>query len=407
MSQMTTRRRGLRVAIIAAITAFPVVIFSPAQALPAIDQQGAVTAKTWSGSTPRPTKTMSPTNVDTLNSAINSALESTGELTPGAWVGIWDPQKGVHVGGYGFRALPNRKATVGTHNFIGSVTKTVTATAVLQQIAAGTFSLSDTVKELDPKLAKRFPAIAAITVNQLLSMSSGIPDYANEPAGVLPLIAENSNRSFTRNQLIAIGLAANEILPPGSPGYSTTNYIILGQLLKATTGKSPESLINLVFEQAGMNQSRLTAPGVPRPALASRGYVGPQGSAEFQLFGVSSIAPLTDVSSWNLSWGREGGGAYSTIKDLGRWGELSLGTALLPEKMGNERVTQLLLKPEGTYGWGLFNLGGGWIGHTGQVVGWESSIKQNPKTGAVVAIMVNSTSGLGDIESAVNEFLGL
>ena len=58
-----------------------------------------------------------------------------------------------------------------------SVTKTFTATAVLQQVAAGTLSLDDTIGDVLPDLAEELSEIADITVEQLLAMESGIPEY--------------------------------------------------------------------------------------------------------------------------------------------------------------------------------------------------------------------------------------
>jgi len=354
---------------------------------------------------PLPTEPMSTSDAKRLDAAVTKALAASDEQTPGAWVGVWSPTLGVRVKAYGDASASGRTARVRDHNFIGSVTKTVTATAVLQQVATGRMTLTDTVAEVDPVLAARFPAIAGITVDQLLGMRSGLPDYANEPAGVLRLITADPRRSFTPRQLIESGLAASTISPPGTPGYSTTNYIILGELLKKVTGRSPSAVLNGVFRQAGMTQSALPGPGRPAPRPRSNGYIGPSSAAELAGLGGPAIPAGTDVTDWNLSWGRAGGGAYSTVRDLGRWGSLGLGTALLPKRLGDRRIAAASQNPLG-YGLGLFVEPGGWISHTGQVIGWESSVEQNTRTGEVVVVMVNSTSGLTDITTAVETFLG-
>ncbi len=288
---------------------------------------------------------------------------------------------------------------------MGPITKTVTAVAVLQQVAQGTMRLSDTVADIDAALARKFPAIANLTIDQLLGMRSGLPDYANEPQGVLRLLAADPNRRFTSAQLIEVGLAANQVQPPGTPGYSTTNYIILGELLATVTGRTPAQVINGVFTEAGMTQSALPRPGQGAPRPRSHGYIGEESAAELTALGASAGLAGTDVTSWNLSWGRAGGGAYTTVEDLGRWGALGLGTALLPNKLGDQRISVARQNPLG-YGWGIFVDAAGWISHTGQVVGWEASVKQNLKTGEVIVVMVNSTSGLGEIIEAVDKALG-
>lgn len=357
-----------------------------------------------------PARTTSPMNeedVAAVDAAVAKALDESADETPGAWVGIWSPSKGFYVQAYGEAILPDTAASVADHSYIGSLTKTVTATAVLQQVAAGRMSLSDTVADLDPMLAQTFPPVAGITVEQLLGMTSGLPDYANEAKGVVGMVAQDPTRAFEAEDLIRIGLAANTMSPPGTPGYSTTNYIILGEILKAVTGQDPEDLINAVFAEAGMTQSKLnTPPDQDRPSPVNHGYAGALGASEIEAFGGPAMAGDTDVTEWRLDWGRAGGGAYSTIEDLGRWGSLGLGTALLPQQLGELRLSSTHdTGAAGLYGLGIQDLGKGWFGHSGQVIGWEAFVAQNVETGAVVAVMVNSTSGLGDVESAVWDFV--
>jgi D-alanyl-D-alanine carboxypeptidase len=350
---------------------------------------------------------MSAADSAAVDAAVTSALNGSIDATPGAWVGIWDPDTGWYVQAYGNAALPSTAASSADHNFIGSLTKTVTATAVLQQVAAGTIALSDTVADLNPALAAEFPPIADITVEQLVGMTSGLPDYANEPKGVIGMVATDPTTQFSPEDLIRTGLAANEISPPGTPGYSTTNYIILGELLRSVTGKTPEELVNGVFAEAGMSESALPDPAsMSRPQPASHGYVGELGSSEIAAFGGPTLPGDTDVTDWRLDWGRAGGGAYSTIEDLGTWGSLGLGTALLPKELGDARLNSIHdTGAAGNYGLGIQDLGDGWYGHSGQVIGWEALVEQNVNTGAVLALMVNSTDGLGDIQSAVEPFV--
>jgi D-alanyl-D-alanine carboxypeptidase len=352
----------------------------------------------------RTTTPMSATDAAAVDAAVKKALADSSDATPGAWVGVWSPTKGFYVQAYGNAVMPGTAATVADHNYIGSLTKTVTATAVLQQVAAGTMSLGDTVARLDPALAETFPAIADITVEQLIGMTSGLPDYANEPKGVIGMVATDPTRQFSAEDLIRIGLEANTIQAPGTPGYSTTNYIILGELLAAVTGKSPEDVINGVFEQAGMTQSALLPPPAALPDPSSHGYLGTLGAAEVAAFGGPTLDGTTDVTDWRLDWGRAGGGAHSTIEDLGTWGSLGLGTALLPKALGDARLSSTNLTLAGPYGLGIIDMGNGWIGHSGQVLGWEALVKMNTETGAVMAIMVNSSAGLSGVETAVEPF---
>ena len=328
--------------------------------------------------------------VDSIDKAAEAALAESPDNTPGLWVAVWDPKVGYYEAAYGDAVAKTTKATTADHNWIGSITKTVFATAVLQQVAAGTLTLSDTVAKVDPDLAAKYPSIADITVGELLGMVSGIPDYAD--AVVAKLVVDQA-LTFTRDDLIKIGLAAGKQEPVGTLAYSTTNYIILGNMLATVTGHSPEDLVNDVFAQAGMTQSMLPAQASALPDPAAHGYMGTVEAAQFKQLD-SDITASTDVTDWSFDYAKEGGGAYSIIGDLAMWGGTCLGQSLLPADMAEARLKTHTGDALGEYGLGMRVLDNGWIGHDGQTVGWNADVECNTETGAVLALMSNSTSGL-------------
>jgi D-alanyl-D-alanine carboxypeptidase len=339
-------------------------------------------------------RTMSAADRAAIDAEAKAFLATSLDQTPGLWLAVWDPKRGYYQQAYGEGALDGPPATVKDHFLIGSITKTVFATAVLEQVAAGRLTLTDTVKQLDPALARTYPIAAKKTVAQLLGMTSRIPDYA-DPA-VAKMFA-NPQQTFTRDQAIALGIAEGEAIPaPG--GYSTTNYLLLGKVMKTLTGKSPERLVNAVLQQAGMSSSKLMTGNVRIPAPRAHGYLGaiygPQASQVNP-----SLSSTTDVTDWTMEWGKEGGGAYSTIGDLATWGSTCLGTTLLPANIAAERLKTTKIDA-GTYGLGILREGS-WLAHSGQAVGYTANVACNPKTGAVVAYALNSTDGLIDLASSV------
>ena len=239
-------------------------------------------------------------------------------------------------------------------------------------------------------MAAKYPSIANITVGELLGMVSGIPDYAD--AAVAKIVVDNT-LTFTRDDLIEIGLAAGPQEPVGTPAYSTTNYIILGNMLATVTGQSPEDLVNDVFTQAGMTQSMLPAETTALPEPASHGYMGAVEAAQFKELD-SDVKASTDVTDWSFDYAKEGGGAYSIIGDLATWGGTCLGQSLLPADMAQARLKTHTSDALGEYGLGMQVFDNGWIGHGGQTIGWNADVECNTKTGAVLALMSNSTSGL-------------
>jgi D-alanyl-D-alanine carboxypeptidase len=334
---------------------------------------------------------MSAADAQAIDDAAAAALAAAPDL-PGMWIGVWDPEKGVHIGAYGDAVAGQTAATPEDHSRIGSVTKTFTATAVLEQVAGGELALDETIEEVLPDLAETYPDLAPITVEQLLAMRSGIPDYENTRAVTGPVV-EDPTKVWTVDEIIATTLEEEPLQPPGTPGYSTTNYLILGEMLEAVTGEPVEQVINGVAEEAGLSDTALQEPEETQmPDPSSHGYLNDPGVQSLAEAGITA-EPGQDVTDWTVSWGQAGGGMYSTVADMGTWAATGLGNTLLPADLGDQRLqTQPI--PEGDYGLGIFDWGNGWIGHTGQLIGWESLVAYNTDTGAVFVGMVNETGSL-------------
>lgn len=331
-----------------------------------------------------------------IDKAAAAYLAESVDGNPGLWLAVWDPKRGYYEQAYGSAVSGGRKASTKDVMYVGSITKTALATAVLEEVAKGAISLGDTVGQLSPALAAKFPAIASISVRDLLGMTSGIPDYAD--AAVAQMLV-NPQKRYSRDDLIALGLASGEQKPVGTAAYSTTNYIILGELLQAVTGQSPERLVNAVLREAGLGQARLPSSDAKQPARITHGYVG--RLLPTQLPDVAVPPPATDVTDWAFDWGREGGGAYATIGDLAQWGSTCLGNSLLPTQLVRQRL-RTHTSNAGQYGLGIIRQGQ-WLAHSGQALGWTANVACNPKTGAVVAYATNSTNGTFDVPFKVGK----
>jgi D-alanyl-D-alanine carboxypeptidase len=331
-----------------------------------------------------------------IDRAAANFLATSADGAPGLWLAVWDPKRGYYEQAYGRAVAGGRKAAINDVFYIGSITKTALATAVLQQVAKGKIKLSDTVAELDPGLAMKFPTIASIDVRSLLGMTSGIPDYAD--AAVAQVLLDPQKR-FSRDELITLGLASGEQRPIGTPEYSTTNFIILGKLLASVTKRTPERLVTQVFRRAGMTDARLPFPGTKQPARIAHGYAGKLLSSQLQ--GLAVPDATADLTSWSFDWGREGGGAYATIGELATWGSTCLGNAFLPKNLVRQRLLTRA-NDAGDYGLGIIRQGN-WLSHTGQTLGWMTNVACNPKTGAVVAYATNSTYGNIDVPQRIGK----
>jgi D-alanyl-D-alanine carboxypeptidase len=116
---------------------------------------------------------------------------------------------------------------------VGSVTKTFTATIVLQLIEEEALGLGDALADHLPGVV---PKGDEITIRQLLGHRSGLANITDYPAWL-----ERASRSSSTQPIDTLRFAARQplVFPPGSDwGYSNTNYIALGLVIEKVTGHS-------------------------------------------------------------------------------------------------------------------------------------------------------------------------
>jgi D-alanyl-D-alanine carboxypeptidase len=357
----------------------------------------------WSGPAPTDDE-MSEDDVAELDRrAAEGIANSDGDL-PGMWVGVWSSERGSYVGAYGDAIVEQAAATPEDHARIGGLTMTFTATAVLREVDAGELALDDTVADHLPDLAEEHDDLAAITVEQLLGMTSGLPDYAS--AGwFLAEVVDDPARVWSAGEIIDEVVARGGLEEPGTPRYSTTNYLVLGAIVSAVTGAEVDRVLTTMATDAGLDQTALpprTDDGLVAPA--AHGYVNAAGNRDLtDVIGDAGDAPPvgTDVTRWDLSWAGAGGQMYSTVADLGAWAADGLGSTELTNATVDERLDTTDVPGAGAYGLGIIDFGNGWIGHTGQVIGWSALAAYNVRTGEVFVGLVNETSALPALAGVV------
>jgi D-alanyl-D-alanine carboxypeptidase len=265
-----------------------------------------------------------------------------------------------------------RPVRPGMRHRVGSISKTFTAVAVLQQVERGRIRLDAPIGEYLPDLIQGERG-RDVTVRMLLNHTSGIGDYIG---GAFPSLTHNSTasldeerfRSIRPEELVRLGLTAPATGRPGEqPGsYSNTNYVIAGLLLEKVTGKDAGTYITRnVIDRAG-----LRATSYPRTPYIK----GPHSRMYESFYGL--IDPPRDYSVYNMSWASTAGSIVSTTDDLNRFyrgllaGRL-IGPAALEEMLRTVRVTA-----GGTtidYGLGIYALDlpgcGRFWGHDGAVFG--------------------------------------
>ncbi len=348
------------------------------------------------------TESMSAKDAKRIDDAAQAAFESLGAKSPGLYVGVWDPKKGFFTKAYGLAEVGGTKATVDDSLRIGSMTDSYTATVILQLVREGKLMLDGTVAKYAPALAAQFPELAAITVRQLLSMASGIPDYLQRPGGAINAIVANPQRVWTAEELIAEGVKLG-MKPPGTLGYSTTNFIVLQVLAEQVTGKSLEDLITTrITAPLDLKATVLPPPDdTSMPAPVAHGYLNQGCVTEMAADGAPGVPAGTDVTDWNVSYAQGAGGMTSNLADMGTWAETTMGTTSLSKQLGNLRIKTRNLGTGLHYGLGIINFGD-WFGHAGEGLGWESLALHDPKSGVT---FVAATNACNDTTSAFVDML--
>jgi D-alanyl-D-alanine carboxypeptidase len=118
---------------------------------------------------------------------------------------------------------------------VGSVTKTFTATVVLQLVGEGKLGLQDSVQRWLPGLV---PNGKNIKIRHLLQHTSGLYDYLADPRVADPYLV-NGDLDFVwrPRQLIAIAVEHPPLFAPGTSwSYSNTGFVLLGLIVEAATG---------------------------------------------------------------------------------------------------------------------------------------------------------------------------
>ncbi|MEO8179571.1 MAG: serine hydrolase domain-containing protein [Deltaproteobacteria bacterium] len=227
----------------------------------------------------------------------------------GLAVGIVLDGQIVYVKGFG---LQNREthAAFDTRSVfrVASVTKSITAMAVLKLRDEGKLRLDDPAVLYYPPLGQlAYPTrdSAEITVRQLLTHGSGLPEDNNW------VDAGGTVTDEQLQQLLQTGMRFSRA-PNTSYEYSNTGYALLGKVIEGASGKPAREYIRQeILQPLGMTSSvwnpAETSP--ERVVLGYRGSDGYHGRDEAQ--NVASIEPL---GVYDMA-----GGLYASIDDMAKY----------------------------------------------------------------------------------------
>jgi CubicO group peptidase (beta-lactamase class C family) len=270
---------------------------------------------------------------------------------------------------------------------IGAITAQFTAAAVLRLAQAKKLSLSDSIVKFVPD----YPAVGAgITVRELLTHTSGLPNYLTKPA----LLAKRGE-AFSPRQLLELFDDDPLDFEPGTDfGYSDSDYVVLGVIIEKVTGKSyAEHMRRDIFERFDLDDTSVGASdGADEVA---RGY------------SASATGGLEPAVGFHDSILYSAAGVRSTAHDLLEWHD-----ALQEGRVFDRKTEALSLEvTKGHYAFGWFvreQRGHEVVSHPGGVEGFVSAFTRVPDLDLGIVVLMNNSSvdAIGIADAALGIALG-
>jgi CubicO group peptidase (beta-lactamase class C family) len=294
---------------------------------------------------------------------------------PGASVIVALGDSIVFARGYGLADVEHRLPVTPSTSFrLASVTKQFTAAAILSLVEAGKLRLDD---HLGDVLAN-VPAYAReVSVRQLLSHTSGIPDYeALLGGGDGPQVKD-------RDVLTLLHRAKRLYFTPGTSWrYSNSGYALLALIVERASGESfAQYLRHRIFDRAGMLAAVAYENGVDTVAHRAYGYSGHDGAWL-----------RTDQNRTSAVLGD--GGIYASAEELAHWSAALAHNAVLSAASFTAATSPATLASgEHTsygYGWFLDSYHGQRRQrHEGDSIGFRTAIQRYPDVGLTVVVLAN------------------
>jgi len=311
---------------------------------------------------------------------------------PGAIVGVWQDRAAPYVRAFGVRdTATGEPMATDLYTRIGSVTKTFTTTAILQLVDQKKVGLDDPIGKYVPGV----PNGDTITIRQLAAMRSGLFNYTDVTNPMLP---SQPQRKWTPQEVLEIGFRHPPLFPPDAEfDYSNTNTVLLGLVVEKVSGQSLPAYIDEHIVRPAKLEHTVFPTDATLPSPYSHGYLKtPDGK-------------VVDTADWNPSWGWAAGQMVSTVDDLHVWArDLATGKFLSPATQ-REREKFQLAPSEGDgslYGLGVENQNG-WIGHNGNISGYQTYAYYLPSERTTMVVIVNSSVDLVGVWNMVEEIVSI
>ncbi len=315
-----------------------------------------------------------------LDQRIEAYLESNN--IPGALVALASRGEIIHLETYGMANVElSSPVTDNTVFEIGSISKQFVSAVVMLLVQENKLGLDATIENFIADIPSEW---LGVTVRQLLTHTSGIPDY--EEIASYDIYGER----VTPEEIIQIAHSRPMDFAPGTGWYySNTGYFLLSMIVERVDGQPLGQILkSRIFDPVGMTKTRLADP----ESIIEHRAAG---------YWVNKTGELINRRPTETSSTLGAGGILSSVYDLVKWDEILYGIELLSadSKADMWEPTRL---PDGQstgYGFGWFvNPYNGLVrqSHGGQVAGFVAQFARFPEQEIAVILFMNRYRVNGD-----------
>lgn len=300
---------------------------------------------------------------------------------PGAAFAIVRDGRVTRAGGIGRADPTGRPIDADTPFVIGSLSKAITAAAVMQLVERGQVDLDASVTKYLPSFAVAGGRADEIALRHLLTQTSGLPSQA----GSAPLGDDVTSLAAQVRALRNVSLASE---PGAAFAYSNANYEVLGAVVEEVTGKTFGAYVaDAIYAPLRMEHSHTELDEAQADGLSA---------AHRFWFGV----PSAGTPFWRPDF-LPAGWLIASAADLGRWAAANLeggtldGQHVLSVAAMEQMHAGAVDAGRSRYGMGWFD---GRIGttrtvsHSGSTTDMGSAIYLAPEQGVGVVVLFNGQS---------------
>jgi D-alanyl-D-alanine carboxypeptidase len=293
------------------------------------------------------------------------------------------------------------------HFRVGSNTKTMTGTVILQLVQEGKLKLDDPISKFRPDV----PNGENITIAQLAEMRSGLYSYSFDP-GFNATLDSDPQKAWTPDELLAIAFKHPPNFPPGEKfNYSNTNTVLLGVVIEKVTGMTlSEAFQKRLFEPLKLAHTSLpkaSDSSIPDPhpqgyqfgtnVETAESYELPEAQAQAAVNG--TLKPINETNS-NPSWTWAAGGAIATLDDLAVYVKALVSGGLINDDLQKQRLASVVpfdpSAPSVGYGLGITQFVPDVYGHDGQLPGFSTFMAYDLQT--QTAMIVGTTLSASPVD---------